>query len=144
MPWNAEMRKTNGENLPQEVFFHREGGHDNRHVQRLDVREIGTQQKRPPGSVASSISRSSSFTRPDGGKGRCWVVPLVSEDWLFHLRLLSSGRRVHVVNERLVGYRVHTQSWTSDPDRVALSMWTAFKSQKPGCAIRSVTRPFAS
>src|SRR5207253_10315460 len=87
MPWNAEMRKTNGENLPQEVFFHREGGHDNRHVQRLDVREIGTQQKRPPGSVASSISRSSSFTRPDGGKGRCWVVPLVSEDWLFHFRL---------------------------------------------------------
>ena|SRR5579884_1865548 len=59
-----------------------------------------------------------------GGFEQRWAVQ-GSEDWLLFAKLMRLGHRVAVVPEPLVVYLVHSANSTADPDRVAVSMWTA-------------------
>jgi glycosyltransferase involved in cell wall biosynthesis len=59
-----------------------------------------------------------------GGFPEAWSVQ-GSEDWLFFARLARHVRDIVVRPAALTRYRVHEENWGADPDRVALSMWSA-------------------
>lgn len=61
-----------------------------------------------------------------GGFPTPWSVQ-GSEDWLLLVKLHRSGHRLAIVGEAQVAYRVHAANSTGDPDRVAVSMWSALE-----------------
>jgi hypothetical protein len=73
---------------------------------------------------ASSLIIPSGLFRHLGGFTERWSVQ-GSEDWICFARVIRNGHRVTIVKQPLVRYRVHGGNATADPDRVAVSMWSA-------------------
>jgi hypothetical protein len=73
---------------------------------------------------ASSLLIPAALFRHLGGFTERWSIQ-GSEDWVFFARLVRGGHSVTIVQEPLVRYRVHGGNATADPDRVAVSMWSA-------------------
>jgi GT2 family glycosyltransferase len=75
------------------------------------------------GAPSSLVIPAELFTRV-GGFPQNWSLQ-GSEDWVFLITLIRAGHHVAVVPDPLVLYRVHAGMSTADPDRVAVSMWSA-------------------
>jgi GT2 family glycosyltransferase len=76
-----------------------------------------------PGSASSLVVPADVFFQV-GGYPEKWTVQ-GSEDWLFLIRLRLAGPPLRLVTEPLIRYRVHPSNSTADPERFAVSMWSA-------------------
>lgn len=76
------------------------------------------------GGGASSLVIPRDLFRSVGGYPEKWAVQ-GSEDWLLLVRLRVAGAAMQVIPDPLLRYCVHPSNSTADPERFAVSMWSA-------------------
>jgi len=73
---------------------------------------------------ASSLVIPAELFRRVGGYPEQWTVQ-GSEDWLLLVKLRVTGIPMKILPDPLLRYRVHSANSTGDPERFAVSMWSA-------------------
>ena len=74
--------------------------------------------------ASSSLLVPRSIFEDVGGFPENWALQ-GSEDWIFLARIVARRYAIDVVPAALVHYQVHSGNATANPDRVAVSMWSA-------------------